>query len=128
MRYTITVVPIAFALLLSVGLMAHRQDSKNHWLTKTLRVQFSNEMIMDELNGCYGMSPGVGYSRVSGKRVMYESYEENEEIAKFGYCIEDRKWWLYSGNSTTSCGISEDEKLAYSEITTSFDISTSFEA
>jgi hypothetical protein len=123
-----TVVPIALALVLSIGLMAYRQDSTDYWLTKTLRVQFSNEMIMDELNGCYGMNPEVGHSRFSGKRVLYESYEENEESAKFGYCIEDRKWWLYRGESTTSCGISEDQKVAYSERTMSFDISTSFEA
>jgi hypothetical protein len=123
-----TVVPIALALVFSIGLMAYCQDSTDYWLTKTLRVQFSNEMIMDEFNGCYGMSLEVGHNRLSGRRALYEGYEENEESAKFGYCIDDRKWSLYRGKSTTSCGISEDQQLAYSERTTSFDISTSFES
>ena len=45
---------------------------------------------------------------------------------QFGYCREDRRWFMYKGIATDPCSVGED-KLAQSVKTQSFDISTSFE-
>ena len=48
------------------------------------------------------------------------------DAIKFGYCREDRRWFMYEGNVTDVC-LAGIQKLAQSSRTQSFDISTSFE-
>lgn len=119
-RYTCTVVPVACALLIAMTILTANQQSSEIWLTKTLRVQFKDDPLRGVYNGCYNET-----SRVS-KRVLFDSFEKNEEAAKFGYCQKDKKWYLFTGNKTDPCRITEAEKVAFSSKTYLFGASNLF--
>lgn len=127
-RYRFTVLPIAFVLIFLFSVMAFRQDSRNYWLTQTMRVQFQDDSVLTPYSGCYDMTDLSRKKFYGSKRVNYEGYEDNPSIAKFGYCADKRKWYMYAGNETDACSILREEQLAYSEITYAYDISSSFES
>ena len=129
MRYRYTVIPIAFVLLACITTVAIRQDSKHSWITKTLRVQFDSDSPYDIYSGCYYMNNDI---EKHDKRYIYEGngYNRNGynvDAAKFGYCKENRKWFLFKGNSTLACGAENVDILMYSDQTYDFDISVTFE-
>jgi hypothetical protein len=123
-RYRFTVIPIAFVLLTCVTAIAIRQESRDSWITKTLRVQFDSESIYNSYSGCYRISTDIAKSN---RRYVYESDEYNVDEAKFGYCKPNRKWYLFKGNSTLPCEAGDIDVLAYSDRTNDFDISVTFE-
>lgn len=110
-RYALTVLPVAATLLIAMITLTYNQQSSEIWLTKTLRVQFKDDPLRGVYNGCYNET-----RRVS-KRVLFESFEKNEEAAKFGYCQQDKKWYLYTGEREDPCKITEEEKVAFSSKT-----------
>jgi hypothetical protein len=125
-RYRFTVIPIAFVLITCVTAIAIRQESRDSWITKTLRVQFDSESIYDSYSGCYHISTDI---EKDDKRYIYEGDGYNVDEAKFGYCKEDRKWFLFKGNSTSACEAAAESVaiLAYSGQTYDFDIEVTFE-
>ena len=124
MRYRITVIPLAFVLLTCITIIAVRQDSRNSWLTKNLRVQYDSESPYSTFSGCYHISTEITRR---DKRFVYESDENNVDEAKFGYCKESDKWLLFKGNSTSACEVEDVDVLAVSDKTNDFDISVTFE-
>ena len=110
-RYVWTVVPVAFILLLCMTIVTISQESSNIWLTKKLRVQFKDDPLRGVYNGCYEEIQRVD------RRVLFESDPRNEEQGKFGYCQQDKKWYLYTGNKTQPCDLDFIEKVAYSSKT-----------
>lgn len=110
-RYVFTVVPVFIALLLCLILLTYRQDSSRFWLTDTIRVQFKDDELRNVYNGCYKESMRID------KRVVFQSNENNAAEAKFGYCQQEKKWYLYTGNSTHPCDIAEIDKVAFSSKT-----------
>lgn len=126
-RFGKTVMIMALLLLGSLSVLTHVQYSKNegHWITRRLRVQFKDDPLHEKYNGCYDMTESSN-SRWK-KYVTYESYEENEEKASFGYCVEDKKWHLYMGYGDDACNITEEEKVAVSSKNYAFDISAIFD-
>jgi hypothetical protein len=69
---------------------------------------------------------------ISKGRNAYSVYEGDENNfygsdPKFGYCKPDRKWYLFTGNTTSACDADALDQLAYSERTFDFDISVSFD-
>jgi len=115
-RYRFTILPITAVLLILLSIVTVQQNSKDIWLTKRLRVQFGDDSIFEPYSGCYDMNVDTE----GNKRELYESFEANSNSAKIGYCKDDRKWFLFEGNSITACGISEELKRAYSEKVYSF--------
>ena len=124
MRYRFTVIPIAFVLLTCISTIAFRQDSRNSWTTKILRVQYDSEDILEIYSGCYRISTDIAKR---DKRFVYEGDDYNANEARFGYCKDDHKWYLFKGNNTSACDTEELDKLAYSDRTYDFDISVTFE-
>ena len=124
MRYRFTVIPIAFVLLTCISIIAFRQDSRNSWITKVLRVQYDSEDVLDSYSGCYRISTDIAKR---DKRFVYEGDDYNANEARFGYCKDDHKWYLFKGNNTSACDTEELDKLAYSDRTYDFDISVTFE-
>ena len=61
------------------------------------------------------------------KRYVYEGNGYNVDEARFGYCKENRKWFLFKGNSTSACEVEDVDILVYSDQTYDFDISVTFE-
>jgi hypothetical protein len=123
-RYRFTIIPIAFILITCISIIALRQDSRHTWITKVLRVQYDPENNLDSYSGCYRISTDIAKR---DKRYVYEGDEYNVNEAKFGYCKDDRKWYLFKGNNTSACETEELDKLAYSDSTYDFDISVTFE-
>jgi len=119
-RYRSTILPIAFVLLVSLSTVAIRQEHLEIWKTVRLRVQFEDDSIFEPFSGCYDIDRDSPVSKVGKKRVLYNSFEANPNSAKIGYCKDDRKWFLFQGNSTSACDMLEEEKVAYSEKTYSF--------
>eukprot|EP00531_Pseudo-nitzschia_arenysensis_P000398 CAMPEP_0116156516 /NCGR_PEP_ID=MMETSP0329-20121206/22873_1 /TAXON_ID=697910 /ORGANISM="Pseudo-nitzschia arenysensis, Strain B593" /LENGTH=1018 /DNA_ID=CAMNT_0003653603 /DNA_START=73 /DNA_END=3129 /DNA_ORIENTATION=- len=117
-RYALTVIPVFVTLFVSMLALTISQQSSEIWLTKTLRVQFKDDPLRGVYNGCYNET-----MRVS-KRVLFESFEKNEEAAKFGYCQVDKKWYLYTGANEDPCEIMEEDKVAFSSKTYLFDFSS----
>ena len=120
-RYRFTIVPLAFALLTCLLLVSMTQNSLEKWVTTTLRVQFKGDPQREPYNGCYK------YAMRQNRRLMFQSYEANAAEAKFGYCLNNNKWYLYKGNKTSSCDTIEEEQIAFSSKTYAFDISTVFD-
>jgi hypothetical protein len=130
-RYLCTIIPIGVILLSMVCFMIILQENNNVWITKTFRVQFQDkEQGLQVYNGCYEKNEIVIGSKHGFKRKLYKSSEYNSKSAKFGYCIDDRRWILFNGNFTNACDADENDnefKLARSSKTDTFDVSTMFE-
>lgn len=120
-RYVCTVIPIAITLLICLGIILNSQDSLDIWLTKKLRVQFKDDPLRNDFNGCYH------HLERKNKRVLFESDGANAKHARFGYCQPKKKWYLYTGNKTSACDLTSEEMIMFSTKTYAFDISTVFE-
>ena len=120
-RYRFTVVPICLFLIISLACITTKQYDLDTWLTTDLRIQFKDDPLRQDYNGCYR------YLKWQSRRVLFESHEANLVHAKFGYCQEKKKWYLFTGNKTQACYITQEEQVAYSSKTYTFDISTVFE-
>ena len=107
---------MAFVLILGLTVLTMFQFKKDRWITRTLRIQFKDDPLHEKYNGCYNMTN----SDIWAKRVMYENFEVNAAQGKFGYCMDDRKWYLFTGNKTNACDIEEEEKVVYSARTYTF--------
>mmetsp|Transcript_7253 Transcript_7253/g.21017 ORF Transcript_7253/g.21017 Transcript_7253/m.21017 type:complete len:389 (+) Transcript_7253:200-1366(+) len=118
-RFWSIIFPTASALLVSLIIVVHRQNSLDYWLTRTLRVQFEDDTNLEPYSGCYSIDTNFVVGRIREKRVQYQSFDANPGSARFGYCQERRKWFIYEGNYSDSCAESEDQ-LAYSDITYTF--------
>jgi hypothetical protein len=128
-RYLCTIIPVGVILLSLICFMIILQESNNHWVTKIFRVQFQDkEQGLQAYNGCYQKNEDA-INRYEGfRRKSYESFGYNSESAKFGYCIDDRRWILFNGNNTNACEArGNDNELARSSKTDTFDFSTMFE-
>jgi hypothetical protein len=114
-----------------IGCIIILQENNNVWVTRKFRVQFQDkEQGLQVYNGCYEKNEIVIGSKHGFKRKLYESSEYNSKSAKFGYCIDDRRWILFNGNFTNACDADENDnefKLARSSKTDTFDVSTMFE-
>jgi len=127
-RFWSVLIPFAASLLVMLTVVAVRQDSPDHWWTTRLRVQFEDGTNMESYSGCYDMVRNTTETRFETKRITYSSFHANPAAARFAYCRDKRKWFLYEGKTTNACDIKRDQQVAYSDITYSFDISSSFES
>ncbi|OEU06031.1 L domain-like protein [Fragilariopsis cylindrus CCMP1102] len=128
-RYFCTIIPVGVILFSMICFMIFLQESNNHWVTKIFRVQFQDEeQGLQVYNGCYQKNEDA-INRYEGfRRKLYESFGYNSESAKFGYCIDDRRWILFNGDNTNPCEAGgNDNELARSSKTDTFDVSTMFE-
>jgi hypothetical protein len=108
-----------------IGVMIILQENNNVWVTKMVRVQFQDEAQGLHLyNGCYEKHASALNRKEGFRRKLSESFDINGEKAKFGYCIDDRRWILFKGNITSA---ESDNALARSSKTDTFDVSTMFE-
>jgi len=126
-RYFWTILPIALVLISLVSTVTYSQTSTKLWLTTRLRVQFEDGTNFENYSGCYILNRNSVMNRLTDKRVVYDGYYENPTSAKFGYCRDNRKWYLYTGDNLSACDIPPKNKIAYSEKTYSFDIASSFD-
>uniref|UniRef100_A0A7S4EMF5 Uncharacterized protein n=1 Tax=Pseudo-nitzschia australis TaxID=44445 RepID=A0A7S4EMF5_9STRA len=124
-RYQLTVLPIALALIISLALIGLRQNSPEFWLTKRLRVQFKDGTSVEPYSGCYDLDP---VSKNFHKRRGYKSFNSTQDGARFDYCPDSRRWFLHNKSSEFACKEGKIQQLAYSEKTSTFDISSSFES
>lgn len=85
-RYRYTVVSIAIALFSLLMLISLIQNSLNHGSPQDLRVQFKDDPLREDLNGCYDCSTR------QNRRVLFESYGSNAQQAKSGYCQGNKKF------------------------------------
>jgi hypothetical protein len=127
-RYLCAVIPLGMMFLSMIGCIIILQENDNIWVTKIFRVQFQDkEQGLQVYNGCYEKNEAA-IGRIEGfRRKLFEGYEYNAEIAKFGYCMDDRRWILFKGDITNACDAGEDNnELARSSKTNTFDVSTMF--
>ena len=61
----------------------------------------------------------------TGKRKVYKSHKANARSAKFAYCLEERRWFLFTGDMDDACDTRKHE-LARSSKTDTFDIYAAF--
>jgi hypothetical protein len=127
--YWYSVIPIGVILIACLCGVFFLQESSNHWVTKTFRVQFQDkEQGLQVYNGCYEKNETATSRKKGLRRKQYGSSEYNTESAKFGYCIDDCRWILFKGNATDACEARDnDNELARSSRTDTFDVSTMFE-
>jgi len=122
-RFQCTLVTFAFPLLAIMTAIAWVQASDRVWLTRVLRVQFETEALQ-VYNGCYDLDKDAGIKGIGNKRHIYQSSGGVLESARFGYCIDERRWKLF-WNGTDACE-ARVSVVAYSAKSRSFDVSTSF--
>jgi hypothetical protein len=128
-RYLCTIIPVGVILFSMIGYIIILQENNSVWVTKTFRVQFQDkEQGLQVYNGCYQKNEDA-INRFEGfRRKLYEGFgNNNSESAKFGYCIDDRRWILFNGNNTNACVLGENNNaLARSSKTDTFDVATMF--
>ena len=78
-------------------------------------MQFEDGSLFETYSGCYDLDTTSGSWR--RKRKDYVSFNANAQDARFGYCIYNRKWHLFKGNSTDACNIEEEDRIVYSSKT-----------
>jgi len=116
--YTIGIFGLVLMSLLAAIIFA--QENQELWLTKTLRVEFQDSHLKS-YSGCYNIDEDA-----MGRRNVYKiSGESTDDTAKFGYCKADRRWYLFTGSGKNACDANEN-KLAHSSKTDTFDISSSY--
>jgi hypothetical protein len=127
--YWSSVIPIGVILMAILCLIIILQENKNVWVTKIFRVQFQEkEQGLQVYNGCYVKNDDALRRNEGFRRKLYESFEDNSESAKFGYCNDDRRWILFKGDAKDACDAGKnDNELARSSKTETFDVSTMFE-
>ena len=105
------------------------QENNNVWVTNTFRVQFQdNEQGLQVYNGCYEKNENVISRKEGFGRKLYEGFESNSENARFGYCLDDRRWILFKGDIPNACAADKNGyELARSSKTDTFDVSTMFD-
>jgi hypothetical protein len=104
------------------GLVVGMQEAENLWETLVLRVQFEDESLQ-RYNGCYKNDMrGGGFDRA--KRDFYISDDNINGSSRFGFCVQQRQWYLYEGNDEMDpC---DAKPIVQSADTDFFDIYTSF--
>jgi hypothetical protein len=127
-RYLCTIIPVGIIFASMICFMIILQENNNVWVTEVFRVQFQDDAQgLHIYSGCYGKNESA-IDRYEGfRRKLYESFDINDESAKFGYCIDDRRWILFKGDITNGCDAGNDNALARSTKTDTFDVSTMFE-
>jgi Leucine-rich repeat (LRR) protein len=117
-RFWFTVIPLAIALLVFFIYIAYMQDYSSKWDTQTLRLEFDRNSGLEDYNGCYRWNKqGKKF-----KRRFYDSDDHNFKKGQFGFCIEDRQWYLYEGDDVCD----QDKIIIQSSETDTFDIATVF--
>jgi hypothetical protein len=131
-RYVRSVIPIGVILMAVLCIIIILQEKNNVWVTEIFRVQFQNkEQGFQRYNGCYKMNETAIGRNDGYRRKLYEGSEYNSESAKFGYCMDERRWILLKVNGTRNiddvCEAGKyGHELARSSKTDTFDVSTMF--
>ena len=112
LRNHVTMAFLACAMLSMFGVVNYAQYSPKLWLTSRLRVQIKVDGDTQQYSGCYDRT-GT-FDSVANPRYIYESHKG----AKFGYCLDKRRWHLFRGDKTSVC--EEKNLLAQSEKTLAF--------
>ena len=122
--YRFVLISISLTLFSFIVFIMGAQGKIEVWSTGTLRVQIDEEALQG-YSGCYKISDSSSFFH----RETYNSTEEmGNNVAAFSYCRSDRRWILFKGNVSDPCNISSDDQvLARSPKTDTFDISTSFD-
>jgi len=119
-RYKMMVTPIvilAFAILIS---LITAQASDKIWTTDTFRVQIVDNPDLEPYNGCYIAN---GYrDTLINNRLQFDSFEDNAEFARLGYCRTSSQWYLYKSDHHNPCNLTSAEIVLQSSLTSYFDI------
>ena len=126
--YWSTIIPIGLFLIACLCYIIILQENSDVWVTKTFRVKFQDtDQGLQHYSGCYKKTDNPINSTKS-KRKLYNRIGNNSESAKIGYCMEERRWFVFKGDTNITCEASgNDYEIAHSSKTDFFDISTSFD-
>ena len=117
-RYGMIVTTLIF-LLLTVSVM-FAQNSKNYWITETVRVQFEDSTLLS-YSGCYDINED---SR-SNKRYIYDSNSHNIAPATLAYCKRERRWLFFEGTDDPCDAWGTEKEISHSPKTDTFDVGSS---
>ena len=127
-RYWCAVIPIAVILLACLCSITILQSNSGVWVSQIFRVQFQEkEQGLQLYNGCYEKNENAVNTKSGFRRKAYEGFKDNSESAKFGYCMDEHRWILFKGDSNVCDARDNDNELARSSKTYTFDVSTMFE-
>jgi hypothetical protein len=127
--WSFVIFPVGAILIAILCYIIFLQESNDHWVTEIFRVQFlDKEQGLEVYNGCYKKNDTAIDRKNGFRRKIYEGFDINSESAKFGYCMNDRHWILFKGDTTDACEVGEKgNELARSSKTDTFDVSTMFD-
>ena len=115
-RHRNTIACLFFLYFGTFSLMIYFQEHPTHWETINFKAVIEGE-LSEKYSGKYRKVDDV----MSYKRDFYYSKETNNT---FGFCINNKQWYLYPGNDTTDpCS---QPMVVHSVHVDTFDISTSF--
>jgi len=94
------------------------------FLVEQYRLDFGTGSELEKYNGCYNKD---GAWRFGIDRPVYYQQESDETKikAKFAYCKKERKWYFFKGDDEDACN--ENQMLAYSSLSSSYDIERVFQ-
>ena len=100
------------------------QITNTDWDTQVVRIQFTTEEN-EPYNGCYKRDNDIHYAR----RDAFISNAHNQKDATLGFCVNEKRWYLYKGSASDPCEANQNKNdvIIRSSKTDSFDISVSSE-
>ena len=129
--YVAAVLPTAVVLLSLTMAIIGYQESPDHWITQTFRVQFQQNTGFQAYSGCYHLDP----NHKLYQRYLYTSDWNNAMTSYVGYCQDTREWLFWKApsndlyideeNIIDPCMFREQE-VAHSSKTNTFDVATAF--
>eukprot|EP00536_Pseudo-nitzschia_multiseries_P012630 jgi/Psemu1/209266/e_gw1.493.44.1 len=125
-RFHITLASLAVIFVAFISGIIYTQGDPNIWRTTVLRVEFQDKELQ-AYTGCFKMNQTRAQGLDSYKRDVYSLSDGDKEIARFQYCIKERRWIL-STNTTDACyEDAKNDELAKSSKMDSFDILSGFD-
>ena len=100
----VTTGTVALVMLIGFVATSYLQYFSPKWTTQRLRVQIKGATNMEEFNGCYDVVGG--FESLQNFRYSYDIFQAGEgdsNEAKFGYCLTEKKWFLFEGNEVSVC-------------------------
>eukprot|EP00536_Pseudo-nitzschia_multiseries_P016843 jgi/Psemu1/222833/e_gw1.1262.7.1 len=125
-RFHFTLASLAVIFVAFISGIISAQGDPNIWRTTVLRVEFQGKELQ-AYTGCFEMNQTIVQGLDSYRRDVYSLSDGDKEIARFQYCIKERRWIL-STNTIDACyEDAKNDELAKSSKIDSFDILSGFD-
>ena len=125
LRHQFSVAVIGAFMFVMLCFVIYSQEDNRKWITSVIQVKFGGSEDIHLYDGCYDVALDLSYNKRHNYKIASDDIGVNQ--TQIGYCKDDRKWVLFNSSLDNPCQAEENQLVAHSSRTDSFDISTSFD-